>query len=201
MSGKLKAPKTGKVKAREGFKTKEGKETYSLLADMLKGFEESPEAKALSEAGTELLLRDTLARNLGIADTMSANEIITQNRDLGRSLLSRGVSDSGFASSQMLASNNDIRSRFFNDAVVRSSQEEIAGKQTGMQLLQSLLGTKSNFADLLAGFTSSVLGAGIAGKASAYNAKVGYKGAVDSAMIGAAGDTAAAVAGGGEVPK
>lgn len=192
----FKAPKTGKVKANEGFKTKEGKNVYNLLNDLFAGFEGTDTAKALSTAGEELLLRDTLARNLGIADTMYADESSNANRDLSRSFLSRGVSDSGFASGQLLASNNNIRSKLLNDAVMRTSQEEIASKQLGGQLLEALLGTKTNFGNLLSQFTSSLLGAGISGKASAYNSKVGYKGQVDSATIGATGDILAAAAGG-----
>lgn len=179
-------PSTGKVSAGSGFDVQQGNDVYNLLNGLLAGFEGSDAAKSLASAGNDLLLRDTLAKNLGIADNLTQDQMVTGTRDISRSLLNRGVSDSGFATSQILASNNDIRSRLLNDAVLRSSQEEIQNKQTGLQLIQALVGNKLNFAGLLSNFTGGLIGSGLSGQADAYKTKVGFKSnLIDSITKGA----------------
>jgi len=162
---------TGRTSPETGLRTKEGTETYGDLNALYDEFSASPEADAISKAGMELLTRDTLARNLGLAHNLIADETASQQKGLSRSLLSRGVSDSGFATSQLLSSGNEISGKFLNDAVARSSQEELQGKLGGSELIKGLMATKTGLAGLLSDYVANLLGAGTAGQASNYGAR------------------------------
>lgn len=171
--GKAPVAKTGKVKADTGFKTEQGGDTYKTLEELLAGLEDSPEYSAITDYGLALLTKDTLGENLALADNLIADRTAAKNKGLGRSLLSRGVGGSGFASSALLASDAATRSELLRDALLRTSDEKARNSQTGLAALSGNLGTRSNFASLLANYVASILGQGLSGQAAAYGAKQG----------------------------
>ena len=169
--GKAPVAKTGKVKADTGFKTKEGGDTYKTLEELLAGLEDSPEYSAITDYGLALLTEDPLEKNLALADNLIADRTAARNKGLGRSLLSRGVGGSGFASSALLASDATTRSEVLRDALLRSSDEKARNGQTGLAALSGNLGTRSNFASLLGNYVASLLGQGLSGQAAAFGQK------------------------------
>jgi hypothetical protein len=173
--------KTGKVDVRTAIGQPEGQKTLGTLEELLAQFADSEEAQALSSAGTELLNRDTLSRNLGLAGNLIADQMAQQEKGLSRSLVGRGVGDSGFATSQLLGAGNQLRGNLLNEAVARSSQEEIQSKLAGSEIIKSLIGSKAGLAGLLSDYVANLLSAGTAGQASSFAARQGARTAVAGA--------------------
>lgn len=174
--------KTGSVKAGSGFNDPRGAETYDLLNKLVADFGESEEAKILFEQGQKFLLEDTLQKNLGIAKNVFADESAKSEKGLSRSLLSRGVSDSGFATSALNAGKNELRGSLYNTAIAKSSDDEFRNKTFGVDIIQALSDTKIGFTQLLANYVQSLLGGGIAGQAANYGDKLQAQSANNQAL-------------------
>lgn len=181
------APKTGRVNVRSGISTPEGKSTYGSLQDLLASFNGSDVSQALQDQGLELLQKDTLKTNLDLANNQIADATAAQDQNLTRSLLSRGVGDSGFATSELLASGNDIRGKLINDAIARSNQENIQNKAAGAELLKTLFNTKQGFAGLLSEFVTNMLSSGISGQASGFATRAGSRSSALQSLTGVLG--------------
>lgn len=167
--------RTGKVSARSGFKTKEGRETFDLLDELLRGLEDSPEYRAITEFGLSLINKDTTRDNLALARNLMADRSTQISKGLSRSLLNRGVVGSGFSSSQLLSANAQERSDLINNALMRAFSEKLQAGQLGAGLLSSNIGQKQNFAQILANYVSGLLGSGIAGQTQTYAVRQGSR--------------------------
>ena len=160
-----KAVKTGRTNPNTAFGVPQVNSVYDLLKDQT-------DEEALAKSGNDLLTEDTLQRNIDLANNQIVDQTDQFNQGLTRSLVGRGVSDSGLATTALASGRGAISGELINNALARSFQEKLQARQTGAGLLQ----TKNSLNELLANFIQNLVGAGITGQTSNYGARAGLVG-------------------------
>lgn len=164
--------KTGRTKPNEAFAVPQVNSVYDLLS-------QQGDQNALGNAGTALLTEDPTKTNLGLANNLIANQSRQFNQGLTRSMVGRGIGNSGLASTAMATGNAGISGELINNALARSFSEKLQARQTGAGLLQA----KGGLNEMLANFVQNLVGAGISGQVSDYGARAGIAGARAGAGI------------------
>ena len=161
-----KSVKTGRTKPDTAFGVPQVNSVYDLLKDQT-------DQNSLQKAGTDLLEVDPLDENLAVARNQITDQTDLFDRGITRSLVGRGIGDSGLATTAMAAGHGAISSELINNALARSFQEKLQARQTGAGLLQA----KGGLNELLASFIQNLVGAGISGQTQNYGARTGLAGA------------------------
>lgn len=169
-SGKV---RTGKTHPNEAFSVPQVNDVYDLLKDQT-------DQNSLQKAGTDLLEEDTTQQNLDLANNQITDQTQQFDQGLSRSLVGRGIADSGLATTAMAAGHAGISGELINNALARSFQEKLQARQTGAGLLQA----KGGLNELLANFIQNLVGAGISGQTQNYGARNQYAGAKAGSILG-----------------
>ena len=152
--------KTGRTGPGTAFTQPQVNTVYDLLNNQT-------DQNSLQKAGTDLLTTDPTEENLALARNLSVDQGDQFAQGLTRSLVGRGIGDSGLATTALASGQGALNANLINDALQRSFQQKLQARQTGAGLLQA----KGSLNDMLANFVQSLVGAGISGQTQNYGAR------------------------------
>lgn len=163
----------GSVQPNEAFRVPQVNDTYDLL-------KQNANNPNLDAAGNDLLTEDPLQQNLANARNLMTEQDDQFGQQLSRSLVGRGIQDSGLATTALASGMGQLNGSLINDALSRSFQQSLQAKTAGADILAK----KNDFNSLLANFVQNLVGAGISGKAGNYNAVTTARPASDFKILG-----------------